>query len=363
MSSPALAADRTRIAEIDAQIRDLQESIRLLEAERKITQDRLDAYKYPVLTLPTEITSEIFVRFIPPYPLCPPMTGRSSPTLLTHICRTWRDIALATPTLWRAVRIQAARVSDKDTAPRVLESWLRRSGSCPLSICVTGNGVQLHDIIQALNVHRARWEELVLHRIAPETISFFSEPGATPLLRYLQIFMKETPSPSFRFDEAPLLCAAVLGNNVATGFSLPWQQLTSLTMLLVHPHECTAILQQTVNLVRCEISLFPGTSEEPGVFLPHLESLVVYTVNVDNNEQPASQYLAAFIVPVLRRLDVEEAYLGSNPIRPLNAFISASGCQLQELQIIGRRISPEYSYRRAFPSIPKIIFRQYGLAT
>ncbi|KAJ7641164.1 hypothetical protein FB45DRAFT_712335, partial [Roridomyces roridus] len=57
----------------------------------------------PVLTLPNEITSEIFVHFLPPYPVCPPMTGLDSPTSLTHICRQWREIALATPKLWRAI--------------------------------------------------------------------------------------------------------------------------------------------------------------------------------------------------------------------------------------------------------------------
>ncbi|KAJ7148445.1 hypothetical protein C8R43DRAFT_518613 [Mycena crocata] len=357
MSSAAeLEADRARVIEIDSQLLDLNESMPLLQFERQTIQDRLDAYIYPVLTLPTEITSEIFIRFLPPYPLCPPMTGSSSPTLLTHICRTWRDIASATPTLWRAVTIGAARVSDKDTAQRVLESWLRRSGSCPLSICVAANDMQLHDVIQALNVHRARWEELVLLWLAPETISFFSEPGATPLLRYLKFFLYEIPSPSLRFNEAPLLRSAVLGSNIATGVSLPWQQLTSLTMRFVSPHECTPILQQTVNLVHCEISLFPDTSVEPEVLLPHLESLALDTVDVGDDEEPPTEYLATFIVPALRTLQVEEVFLGSDPIRPLTAFISSSKCRLQELRIIGRQSISHESYRRAFPFIPTISY-------
>ncbi|KAJ6504128.1 hypothetical protein C8R47DRAFT_1247934 [Mycena vitilis] len=35
-------------------------------------------------------------------PTCPPLTGTLSPTLLTIICRQWREIALALPALWRA---------------------------------------------------------------------------------------------------------------------------------------------------------------------------------------------------------------------------------------------------------------------
>ncbi|KAJ7252245.1 hypothetical protein C8J57DRAFT_1520084 [Mycena rebaudengoi] len=67
--------------------------------ERDKFQSRLDDYKYPVLTLPAEITSEIFIHFLPIYPLRPPPTGLLSPALLGQICRKWRDVALGTPRL------------------------------------------------------------------------------------------------------------------------------------------------------------------------------------------------------------------------------------------------------------------------
>ncbi|KAJ6479467.1 hypothetical protein C8R47DRAFT_1019155, partial [Mycena vitilis] len=57
----------------------------------------------PVLTLPTETISEIFIQFFPSYPSRPPLTGNLSPRLLTQICRSWRQIALTTPSIWRAI--------------------------------------------------------------------------------------------------------------------------------------------------------------------------------------------------------------------------------------------------------------------
>ncbi|KAJ7700511.1 hypothetical protein B0H17DRAFT_925554, partial [Mycena rosella] len=54
---------------------------------------------YPVLTLPTEITSRIFVHCLPkhrrvrPSPTTPPLT-------LAQICRHWREVALSTCQLW-----------------------------------------------------------------------------------------------------------------------------------------------------------------------------------------------------------------------------------------------------------------------
>ncbi|KAJ7187964.1 hypothetical protein C8R46DRAFT_1053194 [Mycena filopes] len=91
-----LDPDCRQIEEIDAQISELDD-------EAAISQERLDNFKYPVLTLPPEILSEIFIHFLPAYPICLPLTGPNPPTRLTQICHTWREIAVATPSLWRAI--------------------------------------------------------------------------------------------------------------------------------------------------------------------------------------------------------------------------------------------------------------------
>ena len=64
--SPAVA--RARLSDLDAQISALEISLRDLRRERLTVQAQLKAYRYPVLTLPYEITSEIFSHFLPAYP-------------------------------------------------------------------------------------------------------------------------------------------------------------------------------------------------------------------------------------------------------------------------------------------------------
>ncbi|KAJ7722796.1 hypothetical protein B0H16DRAFT_1737525 [Mycena metata] len=81
----SLAADRAHIAVIDAKIMELKRSLSLLNKERGLLQDRLGTYTYPVLTLPDEIVSEIFIHFLPVYPETPSLIGRSSPNLLGQI--------------------------------------------------------------------------------------------------------------------------------------------------------------------------------------------------------------------------------------------------------------------------------------
>ncbi|KAJ7707230.1 hypothetical protein B0H16DRAFT_1393315, partial [Mycena metata] len=94
----SLAADRARIAVIKAKILEL-------ERENDLLQDRLDAYTYPVLNLPNELVSEIFIHFLPVYPDPPPIIGRASPNVLGQVCRKWREITFQTPALWRAIAL------------------------------------------------------------------------------------------------------------------------------------------------------------------------------------------------------------------------------------------------------------------
>ncbi|KAJ7885080.1 hypothetical protein B0H14DRAFT_2217607, partial [Mycena olivaceomarginata] len=98
------------------------------EAEKFRAQERLDSYVYPVLTLPNEIVSEIFVHSLPVYPSPPPISGLLSPTRLSHICRRWRQVALTTPRLWRAISLPDSYSVDR------LKVWLDLSGRLPLSI-------------------------------------------------------------------------------------------------------------------------------------------------------------------------------------------------------------------------------------
>ncbi|KAJ7166813.1 hypothetical protein C8R46DRAFT_847019, partial [Mycena filopes] len=69
-----------------------------LTEERIAIQESLDSIVYPILTIPCEITVEIFVNCLPGRPNSP--SGRVAPMLLGRICRQWRIIACSTPRLW-----------------------------------------------------------------------------------------------------------------------------------------------------------------------------------------------------------------------------------------------------------------------
>ncbi|KAJ7661925.1 hypothetical protein DFH06DRAFT_1191043 [Mycena polygramma] len=348
----ALAADRARIASLNAQISDLERALAALRSEKALVEKRLVLYKYPVLTLPNEIVSDIFIHFLPAYPSCPPLAGKLSPTSLTHVCRQWREIALTTPVLWRAIELSAADHPLQQLST-VFDLWLDRSRSCPLSVCIREsedhpNNSVPPKIFAALIQHRARWEYLDL---ALFKSSLPNLEGPTPLLRHLKLMVDDGNLTS-HFHDAPLLRSADLTEFTAGNVTLPWGRLTSLTLQLLYPADAVAVLQQTSRLVHCELRLWcDGTVDaQPDVTLPCLESLVFHPTG-----DPMAGYLGLLIAPALRTLQVDEDFLGWTPVETIASFISKSGCKLQELCINGRFVD-ETPYRTAFPSIPRLSF-------
>ncbi|KAF8069201.1 hypothetical protein FPV67DRAFT_1110108 [Lyophyllum atratum] len=55
----------------------------------------------------------------------------SDPMMLAQVCRHWRDVALSTPMLWSSMAIAC---TDRRRHIPLLEIWLQRSRTCPLTI-------------------------------------------------------------------------------------------------------------------------------------------------------------------------------------------------------------------------------------
>jgi hypothetical protein len=269
----AFAADRARIAEIDAQILELIRSHKSLKEERNLLQDRLDAYTYPVLTLPNEIVSEIFVHFLPVYPRPPPILGPLSPNLLGQICQEWREIALTTPALWRAISLSLRRSERIQQKLRLLEISLERSGCCPLSISLdmgnyTNNQGTLDPFLRTIARHCARWEHLKLYSLVHP---FPSIEGPLPLLRSVLMgsIMNEEHSSTLIsiFHTAPRLRKVALSFLDAIYISFfPWSQLNVLSSRFLRPRDVVDILIQATNLVYCDLHTMTSSrwSDDPG---------------------------------------------------------------------------------------------------
>ncbi|KAK6992100.1 F-box domain-containing protein [Favolaschia claudopus] len=324
---PSLAADRALLEDLDGQISELERSLAVLLQQKSAVKERLGAYKYPVLSLPNEIISEIFIRFLPAYPECPVSWGPRSPTFLTQICRRWREVALSTPALWRALSLSDG------LGQQLGDLWLDRAGSCPLSLEVDEfwGGNRPEELALVLSyLGRCECLRLRLYEVDTQLSSIqgaISE-NTMPLLRHLDLEFDHDED--LVFHDVPLLRSVVLHYKAATHFSYS---------------KCVATLQKTPNLISLRLDEFfvdhPPDWDPPDVLLPHLQSLVITSMKSSIRR---SDCLATFLTPTIRKLHIPEVILGTQPIHALTSFVSRSG-QLEHVHITGERLDSDHLYR------------------
>ncbi|KAJ7636657.1 hypothetical protein FB45DRAFT_788759, partial [Roridomyces roridus] len=109
---------RVSLVDVHRKIADLQSQLAVLRAEEMTISDALDSIVYPVLSLPREMTSEIFLRYMES--LGDPYSPRPTPLVLASVCKHWREVALNCPRLWPAM---TAPYSPSD--PQILLNVLR----------------------------------------------------------------------------------------------------------------------------------------------------------------------------------------------------------------------------------------------
>ncbi|KAF9009948.1 hypothetical protein BDQ17DRAFT_989715 [Cyathus striatus] len=199
-----LEASDKEMYDIDVEMDQLQQRLKLLQEKRSKVNDvveRYDALTSPARRLGPDILEEIFLACLPTNHN-PCIIATEAPVLLTHICSSWRSIAHSTPRLWSSIHIvlpnlRLARDPPAHTIPfmeclghkkltqryEAAIDWLNRSGACPLNISVyqsTGYNIgvnfpgvdryahisekekQLHIafIIDVLISHSQRWHEI-----------------------------------------------------------------------------------------------------------------------------------------------------------------------------------------------------------
>ncbi|KAK7017380.1 F-box domain-containing protein [Favolaschia claudopus] len=350
-----LEAHRARVTEIDAEIARHKQCIAELLSQRTIACNALGAYKYPVLELPNEIISEIFLHLLPPSPICPPLTGLYSPTILTHICSKWRAIALSTPDLWTAILVSKSQ-EEKD---HIANAWLTRSRTRFLTVEIHGQIEEdiSHEMFLAIMLQRARLERLTIRTPGYDNDHI---KGPMPRLRHLHFdFWRCSDSEYLELDNAPLLRSVTLSRQAVYLVEVPWTQLTSLTLNCTFPSDCTSVLEDVPNLVECELLLFVrGDDPLRLVQLPRLMSLIVR-----GYEEPGEDVMIrSLITPAICTLEVSEQQLGEDPLETLAHFFSQSGCKLEDLLLCITQyegeVPPDYSeYSMKFPTISKIIPR------
>ncbi|KAK7052162.1 hypothetical protein R3P38DRAFT_2502523 [Favolaschia claudopus] len=306
---------------------------------------------YPILSLPNEILSEIFLHFLPSYPEFPPLSGPCSPMRLLQICRKWRAIALATPAIWSIVTFLVSTHPETvyKSEARLNES---RASALPLSLRIVSSAAvkptpwsipELPPFVGISEYDCARVEHLRLDVHGSHLPAIQDRP--MPVLERLELWF-----------QAPLLRTVVLELSFPMTINLPWEQLTSLTINAFNVEASQALhaLRRAVNLKHCVLDFQPNPdmflytmTPDPygGIIWPALESLAFGARGFPG---AFGRYLLdALLVPSLRSLQVPLPYLlmtrsQRQHIDYIRCFVRESGCELKALHVTHVKLAVGY---------------------
>ncbi|KAJ7037159.1 hypothetical protein C8F04DRAFT_1257386 [Mycena alexandri] len=213
----------------------------------------LNLVTYPVLTLPLEITAEIFKWCIDPG--CP--YPGVAPLVLTRICRQWRALAFATPALWDTItEIEFGYSFGLPSHPQpeaFISTWFSRAGTRPLSLGIICPDM-LHSVCLELVIlqHASRFQSLDV-MAGLKVLSDFNGVQPFPLLSDLTLCSlhnheEEGPIQLFDIQGAPALRRLTLENVHPSMVIMPWAQLTNMSLTSVSLGECLNALRWATSL-------------------------------------------------------------------------------------------------------------------
>ncbi|KAJ7186693.1 hypothetical protein C8R46DRAFT_277957 [Mycena filopes] len=243
---------RHRLVELDDEMDALEAKLQRLSAERRQIVHDLDSLVYPVLTLPPEITSQIFMHYFED-----PHIGRTrnpgrGPLTLASVCRSWRDLCLSLRVLWSALRIYPDRIPGgaNDGFVNLLRCWLPRAGHLLLDLRVFRGSAGA--IFALLTQYSTQWRTLGLTLDTMDYFPSLEVQGNVPSLQELIVNIiaqeGETPVLNTAFHIAPRLRKVELSRASLEWISLPWIQLTHLEFSGETISRLLEILQSTPNL-------------------------------------------------------------------------------------------------------------------
>ncbi|KAJ7132110.1 hypothetical protein C8R44DRAFT_871098 [Mycena epipterygia] len=284
-----------------------------------------------VLTLPSELISEIFLHCLPDIEFIIPEPS-SAPMLLCRICRKWRHIALATPGLWASLYMDLDWFFPEPPLDLNLGvflcEWLSHARNMPLSLHVDDDPAfdtdapsevgrtQFAPVLNMIGRLSAQWRNVSL-RVAPVYFQDVCPSGTFPLLKKLAV-------PRAEISETLWMLA------------IPWAQLTVFRSEKISVCECVYVLRNGPTLLECAFSIFPESYPVRAVLSP-LAPLNLRALEITDK---TTQLLTATLLhhltlPALQCLTLRFGTTRHihHDISDLISFASRCSLQLQELTL------------------------------
>ncbi|KAJ7183742.1 hypothetical protein C8R46DRAFT_1344465 [Mycena filopes] len=351
-----ISTEEDRIDALDMQIEDMEATIYELEIKQvQLVRRRNDAKERirkhstilsPIRRVPPELIFEIFAFAVIHDNKATSETQNSTRIWhITHVCRTWRLVALSDRSLWRFITIERSSFSE------AIEAQLVRSANLPLDICWRGHPIDRR-CIDLIISHCSRWETVTLrfdvHHSWCLTFKSLSPTAGASLeqLKRLKISNPGSRFPSILPDSfllAPNLREVTFDAEVdlsdAPAAAFVWHQLT------VYRGICTVerqlnVLQVASNLQECALSFTNRAFGRTTIAsLPRLRRLRL----------AESRFLRNLNTPAL-----EELVLEVSDMSDITPFLHRTTCSLTNLVLMECILVPAAELTAILQRLPSL---------
>ncbi|KAJ7639376.1 hypothetical protein FB45DRAFT_1134761 [Roridomyces roridus] len=325
---------RKQLARLEAQIMHARRALVVFERQRMSVQQRLhQVATFPILTLPTEITVEIFTHCLPtPDEWLGPLPKlRHPPIVFLAVCRAWRDIALATPALWSQLHLRF------DTIPvNVINE--------PGKVEKFGYFFPISRIRDILHFYAPRIACLEINSSQERVRQLDLGAVAFPLLRYAIIEDNEWPAdptnPVPVFTSASQLTEiALLDCGVQSSYVLPGLQLTAFQGRIDDLEFFTLV--PNLLQAKCWVDLDCHVPDLPAVIThARLQSLTLLEFPSGDTSIDILDILPYLNLPKLHTLDV--AAMKHDMGQSIMGFLNRSQAQLRTLSVTVDNVGHDY---------------------
>ncbi|KAJ7167666.1 hypothetical protein C8R46DRAFT_1093746 [Mycena filopes] len=381
------AALRKRLVELDAKIIEQKAVLDALETDRSAVQQELeDTSVFPILTLPVEVTTEIFTWCLPAIDeLREDHASRRdgkpaephAPLTLASCCRLWRAIALATPALWMTFPLFFHDASftkrGREDLTLFIDRWLGRAAAIhpltfvfhippPLDPYYDYENIRpsLHCVQAALHRYAQRLEHLdLVTNVFDVRPLLHSNSVDFPLLQRIVIGVDQDdvhhahyqPSSDTSLGEAPQFCELLLRESAfLSSYSLPLDRLTRFEGGI----DDLRLFQLAPNLIeaKCCFEVTEWTQVQSDITHSRVQSLTLSSLEPGDPEPWIEYLLAELTLPALLSLDLP--HNASTDGDYIQAFLRRSKPPLKSLAV---RVDVDATWEDADS---ETLFEQYG---
>lgn len=402
------------VNQLTEEIKTLELSLRDLQNKRMRLKEAAAPYQAlssPLRTFPPELLQCIFAWCLPQNRNAV-MHSAEAPVLLGRVCSTWRRISLATPEIWSRVHIVPPNVNLMNLASsmerfrrkrELVETWLSRSGVCPLDVSFVWFGGDSDDeiglcgtLLEALVPLSKQWRQLDF-QVPLKMFKPFEKLGVgdVPLLEGMSLLDNRSTFETEVVEDWPVSLmfagsATRLQKFTLTFFSggmrlpsIPWSQLTvlylesNIAFFFTDSFHMLSTLQLCTSLESCTLK-FPlsHTASLPryrkvdiAVNLPHLNMLCLDGDQNLPNTFHMSNTLDNLCLPKLEHLEIQgrsgspEDSTVPEPLTSIRKLLERSKCSLDKIKLESLDLAESefMACLRLAPELTELAVHNWGL--